>query len=454
MAPTRIMPPTPMSGRPMGLMSQVAPTPMPGRPASLMPEQQDNPIAGLLSNLLASPGPQNAVSAQLFANAFGSGTDHVNPGTGLAEAFQNRQKGIILQDEANQAKKDQAKKDAQETKTRQMLSEVPQALQLYDAGDQNGALSVYARQKGLLPPDLGTANAGDVVYDKNTGKQIFTAPAKPSTGAGSDEKWGLQPQPYKMPDGSIKIGVLSDKGSFKEVPLPQGSSAVFPMQQLNTGTEFTPVDKFGRPGNGVTPIDNSGKSFDEGVGKNGSTSFQKYQDDANSAYSTLNQIDQMQQAMADPNFYSGTGANAVLGFKRAIVALGGDPNSVTSMETFNAASKKIILDGLGGSLGAQISNSDRDFIGATAANLQNTPQGNQAMLEIARKTAQRKIEVAQIAAQYVQQNGSLDANWPTFLQQYAEAHPLFGGGGAGGPAPAAGAPAPADDGFSVISVTP
>jgi hypothetical protein len=260
---------------------------------------------------------------------------------------------------------------------------------------------------------------------------------------GSDELWGLTPQAYEVPgpDGkpSIQIGVMSNKGNFKPVPLPENANPVFPVQQLNTGTQFKGVDKFGRGTGGAIAIDNAGKSFAEGVGGGAAKSFQKYQDDAQGAYATLGQLSVMQNAMNDPNFYSGIGADAVQNFKRVIVALGGDPNSVSSMETFGAAANKVVLDGIGGSLGAQISNSDRSFIQNTAPNLGNTPEGNRQLIEIATKLANRKIEVAQLAAQYVQENGSLDANWPVYLAQWAEARPLFGGAPAGGP-PAAAAP--------------
>lgn len=275
----------------------------------------------------------------------------------------------------------------------------------------------FPQYANLPAPQAWQAAMGDLAAQRN--------------GGGSDELWGLTPQPYEVPgpDGkpTIQIGVMSNKGNFKPVPLPENANPVFPVQQLNTGTQFQGVDKFGKPTGGSTSIDNAGKAFAEGVGGGAAKSFQGLQDQAQGAYATLGQLSVMQNAMNDPNFYSGIGADAVQNFKRVIVALGGDPNSVSSMETFGAAANKVVLDGIGGSLGAQISNSDRTFIQNTAPNLGNTPEGNRQLIEIATKLANRKIEVAQLAAEYAQKNGSLDANWPAYLAQWAQANPLFGG---------------------------
>jgi hypothetical protein len=96
--------------------------------------------------------------------------------------------------------------------------------------------------------------------------------AQAANGGGANaETWGLTPQAYEIigPDGtkSVKIGVLSNRGNFKEVPLPDGANPAFPTQQLNTGTGFTEVGKYGGTTGNTVPIDNIGKSRDEEIGK-------------------------------------------------------------------------------------------------------------------------------------------------------------------------------------------
>ena len=81
-----------------------------------------------------------------------------------------------------------------------------------------------------------------------------------------DETWGLTPQAYKIGE-EIKIGVVSNKGNFKEVQLPNGAQPMFPVQQLNTGTGFTETSKFGGTTGGVIPIDNQGAAQATATGK-------------------------------------------------------------------------------------------------------------------------------------------------------------------------------------------
>jgi predicted transcriptional regulator len=89
---------------------------------------------------------------------------------------------------------------------------------------------------------------------------------------------------------------------------------------------------------------------------------------------------------------------------------------------------------LDGSLGAGFSNADRDFIMSMTANLDNSVQGNKMILSAQKKIAQRKIELAQLADQYIAEKGRLDANWPMVMRRYAEQNPLFGNAGGGGSA--------------------
>src|SRR5690606_3571356 len=78
------------------------------------------------------------------------------------------------------------------------------------------------------------------------------------------------------------------------------------------------------------------------------------------AYETLGRINIMRQDLETPGFYTGPGADLVAAGKRVIAQLGGDSSSVASMDTFRAQANKIVLDAIGGSLGNQISNADRD----------------------------------------------------------------------------------------------
>lgn len=144
-----------------------------------------------------------------------------------------------------------------------------------------------------------------------------------------------------------------------------------------------------------------------------------------SAHSMLTTMDTMANAMNDPNFYSGPLADQVKAFRQVIVAMGGDPNLVSSMETFGAQASKMALDKMGGSLGAGFSNADRDFIRSQVMSLDYSPEGNAALMEINRRIARREIELATMMRKYEAEHGQVDAGFMQVMSDYAEANPIF-----------------------------
>jgi len=157
-----------------------------------------------------------------------------------------------------------------------------------------------------------------------------------------------------------------------------------------------------------------------------------------SAITGIDTLDAMEAAMADPSFYSGFGADQLLGAKRFAAALGIDPDGVTSMEAFNGLSKQSALAAMGGSLGAGFSNADRSFVEQQVPSLANTAEGNVALAQIQRKLLERKIEIADLAERYVAAHGKLDGGFTGMLAQWSEANPLFTANGDQAPGTAAG----------------
>ncbi len=165
--------------------------------------------------------------------------------------------------------------------------------------------------------------------------------------------------------------------------------------------------------------------FQKDMGSGFAKNYQTIQDQADAAYTALGTLDQMEQAMQDPNFYSGFGANQALMLKRFVAALGGNPEDAASMETFNALNKQGALAVMGGSLGTGFSNADRDFVTDQVPTLSNTPEGNTRLIRIQRKINQRSLEIADLANEYVAKHGVLDAGFKKELRAFAEANPLF-----------------------------
>ena len=85
-----------------------------------------------------------------------------------------------------------------------------------------------------------------------------------------------------------------------------------------------------------------------------------------------------------------------------------------------------MLDGLGGSLGPGISNTDRDYIARTAPTLAQSEQGNRDLIGVARSLAKRQQQVSQLARDYAaKNNGRLDAGFDQALDEFAANNPLF-----------------------------
>lgn len=186
-------------------------------------------------------------------------------------------------------------------------------------------------------------------------------------------------------------------------------------------------------GGGVNVSVGAGEtSFDKAAGEAAAKSYSTIQDEGISAATGIATLDAMESSMADPNFYSGTGAGAVEAMRRAAVSIGiADPSSVTSMESFGSLAKGAALSAMGGSLGAGFSNADRDFVEKQVPTLGNTPEGNREIIRIQKSILKRKQELADLAANYAAEREAEgkrfdQAGFQKRAKEYAEANPLFG----------------------------
>jgi hypothetical protein len=187
------------------------------------------------------------------------------------------------------------------------------------------------------------------------------------------------------------------------------------------------------------------------------------------ANKVLGTLDVMERASNDPNFYSGALSPAVTTYKRAASAIGYEaPDAAAPNEVFGKMSNKLVTDVLtgdkgGAGLGQGISNADRDFIQGTVPNLQNTPAGNKALIDIQRKLANRDREIAMMTRDYAKTHkGLIDYEFLQKVDDYQQAHPLFKDfnidptalKAASGGGPQAPAPRKMFEGFSVIKTNP
>lgn len=169
------------------------------------------------------------------------------------------------------AKKAEAEKQAQMlNKTAAYLRAQPGGAQFADALE-NGMIDGSTAFKSWLdaskPPPAPDHPAEYDLYKLAQSDPAFAEYLKNNGGAAAAESFFGNGVPIQNPDGSVAYGQFGNRGSFNVPELPDGAKFLTPVQQLNTGTEFTGVNKFGAPAGTATPINNEGAARDTAIGK-------------------------------------------------------------------------------------------------------------------------------------------------------------------------------------------
>ena len=164
--------------------------------------------------------------------------------------------------------------------------------------------------------------------------------------------------------------------------------------------------------------------FSKALMKEMAKRYETYQNEADAAERTMNNLSLMDSIAQQDDFYSGFGADTLLRVRRAAVAFGADPDLVSDAETFNKIAKDSALQVMGGSLGVGFSNADREFVEAMVPNISNTIEGNRKIIAVQKKLQQRKIQLARLAEQYVDEKGTLKG-FRGFIMDWSEENPLF-----------------------------
>ena len=303
------------------------------------------------------------------------------------------------------------------------------------AGSQNSTIMTELMKRGLP----ATETYRQEVDDKGNQWQVNTANGQRSLlKAADDDKTvtpvseadrqtlGLPPGVYQK-DANGKISTVAQAAENKTVTMIPEAERV----QLGL-----PAGSYQRDANGkVSPINPSGttinmgneKAYDAEVGKAYAKQFTDLQNSDRNARNKLNTLALMEQSMNTPGFYSGLGGDGVKRANQFLGALGfKDMKAASGAEVFDALGNQVVLDQLGGSLGAGISDSDRKSIALIGPSLQKTPEGNRQLIGIYRSVAQREQQIAQMARDYAKANGGrIDAGFDDQVAQYAQANPLF-----------------------------
>lgn len=172
-----------------------------------------------------------------------------------------------------------------------------------------------------------------------------------------------------------------------------------------------------------------GTAYKKQAGKDYAARYKEVQDNAVNALDQLGLLGMGAEALAT-GVYTGAGGEAVQSIQKLAVALG-----VASPETVNQVAGGELITGVqnrmallmrsGGQMPGALSDNDIKFLRDSQFGIDKTPEANRRMLEAFQKLAQRKLDVARLADDYVAEHGQLDQGFSAKLREFAQANPLF-----------------------------
>jgi len=292
---------------------------------------------------------------------------------------------------------------------------------------QMGMMDYERMQKSTQPIKM---SAGDSLIDPVTRQPIVTAPKDPKfhVVAGS-----LVPEPrgaggtvapvFTAPEKPVKTPADDLKALMVASGIDPNSPAAQQIfrQALTKTTTHQPSAS-----NNVT-IKQEGAEA-QTVGKAFGDQYSSILNAGVEANGKLSRLDRMQGLLDGVN----TGKLTPLGTEVAALAesmgIKIDKN-LGNKQAAQALSSEIALQlrnpaGGAGMPGA-MSDKDREFLVGMTPGLAKTPEGNRLIIETARKLAKRDQDVARLAREYRQKNGSMNEGFYAELQRYADASPLF-----------------------------
>ena len=134
----------------------------------------------------------------------------------------------------------------------------------------------------------------------------------------------------------------------------------------------------------------------------------------------------------DPQFYSGSLENVDLAWKRALSGLGISPGAALPQEAFRKVMAANILQQVNalkaeaetmGEKGGRIFASQIDLMEKAAQNPDNSVQANRYLTEIAQRSANRTLQLADMADDYKAKHGALDAGFEKQVRNWIVKNP-------------------------------
>jgi hypothetical protein len=208
---------------------------------------------------------------------------------------------------------------------------------------------------------------------------------------------------------------------------------------------FTPEQKNARGAGLPNPLDYQQRQEQQKADVTaGEKRYEGIQHQADEAHNLVQTLRLNQSLMDDPNFYSGTGEEYNLMWKRIGASLGlTDPNAAVAQEAFRKTVSSAILDqirSLGGQGLGQVRVAEINVMKQAAQNQDNTPAANRLLSEMQMRLATKwTLPIAELAQAYkdggqvtidgqpytLPKHGTLDAGFDKLKTKYINEHPLL-----------------------------
>lgn len=362
----------------------------------------------------------------------------------LSDAIDSNRKNALMQDQMGMQREQMAQKASQFDRSFGLQQQAdaraaqmqPHQIQLLEAqrmkalreASESGSgfgkeIKPYQTKDGRIWGVQASGNGGRMMHDlSNPNSQPIYIPAGRPMPPGSPPSMGQQPP---MPQGGASSGPQA-------MPQPQaGPSPTGPL------TPFTPRKIVGKgvfnPGTGgFDEVDVSdmlrGGEFAKKEADAVVKDIKDREEATQASRSKMPRLELLATLIDNPSVYQGTGAGAVLEFKRAAQGLGFDVEGVPASEAVRMIGNQFILalrnpaggEGMPGAM----SDGDRTFLSQSSVRLENTRDGNKlavrAMIDLERFKMKENAE----AQRYIRQRNS-SAGLTEHMDAWAQKNPAI-----------------------------
>jgi hypothetical protein len=173
------------------------------------------------------------------------------------------------------------------------------------------------------------------------------------------------------------------------------------------------------------------ESYDTEFAKSTVKDFDEIKDAGRKGLARVGDLDVIESLIKNPSVLQGPGAERFsIPMRRTAEFFGIKTEGLPPTQLFQALVNKMALEARNPSGGAgmpgAMSDPDREFLRTMVPGLQNTPEGNAALIAIHKRVAQRDIEISRMAINYAKSNGGrMDLGFYDALHRWSAANPMW-----------------------------